>query len=437
MPACLHPSPTARRFRRQLLLALATTLVAAAPAARAAEPSAADLSWPQWRGPQRDGQVPATPAWPSSLGEEFLQSGWRVELSPGYSGPIVTGDLVITTETENKTTEIVRALRTETGEEVWRASWDGALSVPFFAKSNGDWIRSTPATDGTFLFVAGMRDVLVCLEVATGKEVWRVDFVQEHQSEVPTFGFVCSPLIDGDHLYVQAGGGTAKLDKRTGKVLWRGFQDGGGMSGSAFSSPIIATLAGQRQLVVQSREKLAGLDPATGQTLWETAVPSFRGMNILTPVAFQDGIFTSTYGGRTQWLKISGPQNALTATEAWSQNEQGYMSTPVIIGTHAYHHLRSQRLSCFDLTTGEEKWTSSENFGKYLSLVAQNEQLLALDQRGLLYLIAASPTQLSILSERRVSEEETWAHLAVAGPHLYIRDLKGLTQWRWSQKKKS
>jgi outer membrane protein assembly factor BamB len=107
------------------------------------------------------------------------------------------------------------------------------------------------------------------------------------------------------------------------------------------------------------------------------------------------------------------------------------MSTPVVIDHHASHHLRSQRMVCFDLRTGEEKWTSDQSFGKYVSLVAQGDRLLALDQRGLLFLIAPSPSRLNILSERKVSSEETWAHLAVAGRDLYIRDLKGLARWRW------
>ena len=119
------------------------------PSVHASEASAKDVGWPQWRGPHRDGTVASTPAWPSSLGEEFFQRTWRIDLGPGYSGPLVTGGLVVTTETEGKATEVVRALKLETGEEVWRTSWEGALTVPFFAKSNGDWIRSTPATDGS------------------------------------------------------------------------------------------------------------------------------------------------------------------------------------------------------------------------------------------------------------------------------------------------
>jgi outer membrane protein assembly factor BamB len=418
-----------RPFRLlQLATAAATLASLAPPPATADEPPA---RWPQWRGPARDGQAPDTPAWPDTLADDRLRQAWRRPLEPSYSGPVVANNLVITTETRDKQSEVVRAFNVDTGEEVWSASWEGAVSVPFFAKSNGDWIRSTPAIDGERLYVAGMRDVLVCLELATGKELWRKDFVQEFGAGVPTFGFVCSPLLDDTAVYVQAGGGTVKLDKLTGKILWRGFVDGGGMNGSAFSSPIITTLAGRRQLVVQGREKLAGLDPASGSVLWETPVASFRGMNILTPVVFQEGLFTSTYGGRSLWLRISGDPGSLQATEGWSQNEQGYMSTPVVIDNHAYHHLKSQRLACFDLRSGTEKWTSEEKFGKYVSFVAQGDRLLALDERGRLYLIAASPDRLHILSERKVSDEETWAHLAVAGRDLFIRDLKGLARWQW------
>jgi len=415
-----------RRFRATAA-ALALATLASPIIGHAKETS----DWPQWRGPHRDGQAPATPRWPSSLADEKLKKLWHQPLEPSYSGPIVAGGLVITTETRKKQTEVVRALRIEDGKEVWSASWEGALSVPFFAKSNGDWIRSTPATDGERLYVAGMRDVLVCLELATGKEIWRKDLMREFGAELPTFGFVCSPLIDGDAVYVQAAGGTVKLDKQSGNVLWHAFKDGGGMNGSAFSSPVLATLAGRPQLVVQSREQLAGLDPDSGSILWQTPIEAFRGMNILTPVVFNDGVFTSTYGGRSQWLQISGKSTPFTVTEGWSKNKQGYMSTPVVIDHHAYHHLRSQRMVCFDLRTGEEKWTSDQSFGKYVSLVAQGDRLLALDQRGLLYLIAASPSRLNILSERKVSSEETWAHLAVAGRDLYIRDLKGLARWRW------
>ena len=149
------------------------------------------------------------------------------------------------TGTAEMKNEVVLALDRKSGKELWRAEWPGAMLVPFFAWSNGSWIRSTPCFDGESLFVAGMRDVLVSLDAKTGKEKWRVDFVKEFESPLPAFGFVSSPLLEGDSLYVQAGASFVKLDKKTGKVIWRALKDEGGMMDSAFSSPVMATLAGQ------------------------------------------------------------------------------------------------------------------------------------------------------------------------------------------------
>ena len=149
--------------------------------------------------------------------------------------------------------------------------------------------------------------------------------------------------MDGEHVYVQAGGSFVKLNKRNGETVWRSLEDSGGMNGSAFSSPFKATIAGQTQLLVQTRERLAGVDEATGQERWVT--------------------------------------------------------TP---------------------------------FGKYWSLVAQGQKILALDERGDLLLINANPEKFELLGQRHVSDSPTWAHLAVCGDEVFVRDLKGLTVYRWA-----
>lgn len=391
---------------------------------------AASEDWPQWRGPHRDGSVQGA-AWPSNLAG--LKPSWSQKLGPGYSGPIVSGGRVFVTETKDKRDEIVRALNRQTGEEVWRQSWEGALSVPFFAKSNGDWIRATPACDGTNLFVAGMRDLLVCLDVATGSNRWRLDFVKQLKSPLPDFGFVSSPLVDADAVYVQAGASVVKLNKHTGDMLWRALQDAGGMWGSAFSSPLVATLAGRRQLIVQTREKLAGLALENGEVLWSQPVEAFRGMNILTPVVWEDTVLTSTYGGKTLLHRLSPPASSprLQVEEAWVHKAQGYMSTPVIWEGHAYIHLKSQRFMCLDLKTGEERWTTTESFGKYWSLVRSGNQILALDQRGSLHLLLATPARFVALDKVALTDQEAWAHLAVAGRELFVRDLDSIRAFTW------
>ncbi len=344
---------------------------------------------------------------------------------------MITSDHVFVTEAKDQAYEAVLAIDRATGKEVWRHEWEGYVKVPFFAKSNGDWIRSTPALANGRLYVGGMRDVVVCLEATSGKELWRFDFPKELKKPLPDFGFVSSPLVDGDSVYVQAGAGFARLEAASGKLLWRTLDDGGGMWGSAFSSPILANLAGKEQLIVQTRDKLAGVQPSDGKVLWEQTIKSFRGMNILTPVSLGDRILTSSYGGQTQGWNLALDGDAWKIESAWSLKLEAYMSTPVVHRGHAFLHTRSQHLACVDLATGTKRWQSEAKFGKYMSLVRQGEQILALDERGLLVLFPADPEKFTQTSERRVSESDTWAHLAVADADLAIRDLKGLAVWAW------
>ncbi len=386
--------------------------------------------WPQWRGPKRDGQVGGK-KWPNVLQGEHLQRLWRVEMGPSYSGPLVVGDRVFVTETRDKSEEVVRALDRKTGNELWHHGWKGAMTVPFFAKSNGDWIRATPALDGESLFVAGMRDVLVCLNARNGEERWRVDFMEKLGTPLPAFGFVSSPLVDGDAVYVQAGASVVRLNKKNGEILWRSARDSGGMSNSAFSSPYLAKLDGKRQLLAQTREKLVGVDLASGEVLWSQAVPAFRGMNILTPVVYKDGIFTSSYGGRTTLYHIAAKDKRFSSEAAWSIKMEGYMSTPVVVKNHVYMHLRNQRVTCLDLDSGKTCWTTDKPFGKYWSMVAQGENILALDERGILYLFRATPEKFDLVDSRKIADEETWAHLAVCGEELFVRELNAMSVYRW------
>ncbi len=222
-----------------------------------------------------------------------------------------------------------------------------------------------------------------------------------------------------------------KLKKKTGEIAWRTLKDDGGMNGSAFSSPLLAELAGRTQLIVQTREKLAGVDPENGEVLWTQTVPSFRGMNILTPTVVGDGIFTSSYQNKSWLYGISKAEKGrFTVAETWSNKAQGYMSTPVVIEGHAYLHLQNQRFTCIDLMTGESTWTSKA-FGKYCSLVSQGDRILALDQRGILLLFKANPREFELLDEYKISDDETWAHLAIAGDELYVRELNALAAFRW------
>jgi outer membrane protein assembly factor BamB len=421
------------RFALPISFALLVAIPLASASGDGHETSPSVAIWPQWRGSKRDGTIDGS-GWPDRLTKDSLKLLWRLPLGPSYSGPIVAEDRVFTTETKNKDSEVVHAFDRKSGKEIWHADWKGAITVPFFAASNGSWIRSTPAYDGQCLYVAGMQDVLVCLDARSGAQKWRVDFVNDVKTPQPAFGFVSSPLVDGEFVYVQAGASLVKLKTRTGEIIWRVLNDEGGINGSAFSSPVLADLAGKRQLIVQTREKLAGVDPNSGDIFWTQVVPAFRGMNILTPVVFGDGVFTSTYQNKSWLYKVSEDKGRYTVAESWNNNAAGYMSSPVVIDGHAYLHLQNQRFTCINLKTGERLWTSQPH-GKYCSLVAQGNRILALDQRGILLLIKANTKQFELVDSVKISDDETWAHLAVCGDELYIRELNALAAYRWNRER--
>ena len=409
---------------RPIVLSLLTSLLV--PTLSAAP------DWLQWRGPTRDGQIHqgATP-WPERLRNENLEEIWSVDLAEGYASPIVAGNRVFTVETLEKRDEIVRAFDRKTGKQLWETSWAGSMKVPFFAARNGSWVRSTPACDGRTLYIGGMLDVLVALDVENGEERWRVDYPTQEKTPVPNFGFVSSPMLDEDSVYVQVGTGLRRIRKSDGKTLWMALEDERAMFGSAFSSPARATLGGKDQILVQTRTTLGGVDPKSGDVLWSTPVKAFRGMNILTPQPVGDHVFTASYGGGTFWFEIVDEGGTQVANQLWNDKVEGNMSSPVLIDGKVYLHGRDKRFHCIDPVEKKVLWSTKRVFGDYWSMVANGNRILALDDRGDLLLIEASPEEFKLIDTLEVSARPTWAHLAVCGDELYIRDLRGLTAYRW------
>ena len=201
--------------------------------------------------------------------------------------------------------------------------------------------------------------------------------------------------------------------------------------GGAFASPAFGVLGGKRQLLVQTREKLAGVDPESGAVLWSQTIEAFRGMNIGTPFAIDDILFTSTYGGKTSGWRVKEASGKWTVEPAWEHKSQGYMTTPVVVKGTAFTSLKSGRMMAIDVATGAERWTSSESFGDYVSLATNGERVLGLDTKGSLFLMEGSGDKFTRLGTKKISESETWAHVAVCGEDVFIRELDGMTLWRW------
>lgn len=388
--------------------------------------NADEPTWNQWRGPNRDG------VWPGELPTSLasLELAWEVPLQPSYSGPITDGKWVFTTESVGNSLERMTAYDLLTGELQWTAEWAGAIEVPPYAAVNGSWFKSTPTVAEGSLVALGMRDELVCLDPATGKVRWQVDLAERFKARRPPFGGVCSPLIDGGSVYVMAGGGTVKLSLSDGAIAWRTLADEGDED-DALSSPVIATLDGVRQLVVQTRTRLCGVDLTSGELLWSKRIEAYRNMNILTPTVMGDRIFTAAQRGRAQCFQIASNGGSWSCEEVWSQKTQAYMSSPVADGETVFLHTSNERLQALDASSGEILWTSRP-VGKYQSLVRNDQVMLALRNDGELLAIELSRDDLLVKDKRQVAED-AWAYLGVFPEGILVRDLNRLRVYRYER----
>jgi hypothetical protein len=153
-------------------------------------------------------------------------------------------------------------------------------------------------------------------------------------------------------------------------------------------------------------------------------------MNILTPTVIGDTVFTSAYRGKSFLFKLTHEGEKFDLAELWTNKVSGYMSSPVVVGDYLYLHLQNQRFICIEVSSGKTMWTTAP-FGKYWSLVANKDRILALDETGELLLIRATPEKFDLIDSRKISEEPTWAHLAVVGDEVFIRELNAMAVYSW------
>ena len=384
---------------------------------------AQESTWNQWRGPQRDG------VWPGELPTSLsnLKLAWEKPLQPSYSGPVTDGKIVYTTETVDESFERMTAFDLQTGEVKWRTKWKGAIKVPGYAMANGSWIKSTPALAEESLVILGMRDEVICLDPATGKIRWQVDLAERFGARRPPFGGVCSPLIDNGSVYVMGGGATVKLSLADGSTIWKTLDDEGD-DDDACSSPVIATIAGKRQLVVQTRTRLCGVDLSDGSLLWSNAIEAYRNMNILTPTVLGDRIYTAAQRGRSHFFKVSFANGQWKSKELWTQKTQAYMSSPVANDETIFVHSSNERLTALDVATGNILWTGKP-MGKYQSLVRDEKTMLVLNNEGELLVVKLDRDELSILDRRKLAND-SWAYLGVYEGGILVRDLNALKVYR-------
>lgn len=382
--------------------------------------------WPQWRGPDRTNISKETgllKAWPKD-GPKLL---WTFEnAGAGFSGPAVVGSKLYTLGArDNK--ELLIAVDTKSGKELWTAEVG-----PQFNNGWGDGPRSSPTVDGSSIYVLGGQGNLVCIDT-NGKKVWSKSMQKDFGGQVMSgWGYCESPLVDGDRLICTPGGknGTlAALDKKTGNPIWRsvGLNDA-----TAYSSIIIAEMAGTRMYIQMTGAGVVGVAAKDGKPLWSSPEGKNGTAIIPTPIFHDNHVYVSSgYGCGCALVKLTADGGNFKAEKVYANKTMTNHHGGVLkVGDHVYGFSDGKGWICQDFKTGTAAWEEKKGLGKG-SVTCVDGMLYCYGERdGRCVLIEATPTGWKAAGEFKLPREtklnrkkgQIWTHPVVADGKLYLRD---------------
>ncbi len=215
-------------------------------------------------------------------------------------------------------------------------------------------------------------------------------------------------------------------DLETGDVVWHA-----GNAQSSYASPVLATLAGERQILSVNQDVLTAHRPTDGQILWEHPWPGDSGSSASNsqPVPLPgDRVFLSKgYGIGASLLQINqDEQGHWSARPLWQPAVKTVMKTKlsnVVIRDGFVYGLDDELLSCIELKTGKRRWKKRRGpkIG-YGQVMLVGKVLLVLSEQGELVLVEASPKKYRELASRQMLEGVTWNNPALAGKYLLVRN---------------
>ena len=390
---------------------------------------AADVHWPGWLGPNRNGWVSGfqPPAqWP-----DRLERSWQLEVGTGYGSPLVARGRVYQHARQGED-EVVWCLDLETGEVRWRESF----AVPFKMGGGGEWHgkgpKSSPVLADGRIFTMSISGILSAWDADTGESLWRRDYGARFQRGHPYWGAATSPIVDGDRVIVHFGtdeaGVLVALDVGSGNEVWSQGKDG-----ASYSSPLLVEIHGVRQVVEWNHRSLVGVDSAAGNLLWEYPFPhEGTNQNMPTPTFHKGCVLI---GGENRGVRSVQPQrsgDAWTVKEKWHQKKVALdMSSAVINGNllYGFSHLGRGRLFCLDTETGDVLWQGPGRTGDNVTFLSIPGYIVALIDDGQLQIVAASGGRFDKVASYQVAESPTWAPPVLLPNGILVKDQQTLARW--------
>lgn len=388
--------------------------------------------WPRWRGASGDGAVEGftePKAWPDQLKQR-----WKAPAGVGHSSPLVVGARVYLHSRQGEN-EVVAAFDINNGKTIWQDSYPVAYTMNPAATGHGKGPKSTPVLSaingGARLYTLGITGVLSCYDAAKGKLLWRKDFAKQFKSTSPDFGTAASPIIDRGLLIVYVGGsdsGALKaFDAASGEEKWSWNGDGPG-----YATPIVVEIAGKRQIVTQSQQNIIGVWADNGSLLWKIPFTTPYVQNIVTPIKYKDLLIFSGINKGVFAVRVSWRDNKWATDTVWDNKEVSmYMNSPLLSGDLLFgmSHKNKGQFFCLDAASGKTLWTGDPRQGENAAMVIAGNTIFSLTNDADLIITSVADKGAKVIKKYHVAEKPTWAHPAIAGKNILIKDETALALW--------
>ncbi len=357
------------------------------------------------------------------LAENWYQQNpkelWRSEVGLGWGGFIVAGDYAITLEQRGEN-EAVVARDVRTGAALW-VHEDKAR---FEEDMGGTGPRTTPLAADDKVWTLGATGILNCLDGKTGRLLWKRDTLKEAGHENLGWAKSSSPILVDDMIIVTLGKGEKSLAAyraATGEPVWRS-----GAKEAGYATPVLAEIAGVRQILAVFAKSAGGYDPATGAAIWEWT-ENFKSApaNVANPMPYgSDGVLISIgYGIGSSMIKFDPTARTPTSwphqIEWQTMKMKPKFTNLVLRGDHAWG-LDEGRLSCLDLKTGQQLWRGA-SYG-HGQIMGAGDTLIIQSEKGEVVIARASTTAEEILARIPALTSKTWNTACLAGNLLLVRN---------------
>lgn len=381
--------------------------------------AATGTNWPGFRGAERDGIVRGARIktdWSSAPPVEL----WRRPIGPGWSSFAVLGDFVYTQE-QRGDQEVVACYNVSNGKLVWKHG----DAVRFWESNAGAGPRGTPTLSNGRVYTLGATGVVNVLDASNGTVVWSRNAASDTGTKTPGWGFSGSPLVIEDVVIVPAAGNLIAYNIANGEQRWS-ITDGG----SGYSSPQLFTIGGIPQIVMLGGAGATGVSPTDGKRLWQ--FPLSTNTRIVQPALTAEGDVL-VHEGETSGMRrlvVAQGSGGWSVSERWtSEGLNPYFSDFVVHNGYAYG-FDGSGIACIDLKDGNRKWKGG-NFGHgQLVLLADQDVLLVLTEKGELAMVKAAPDQFTELGRSPGIKGKTWNHPVLAGDVLLVRNSEEMAAFR-------